>query len=136
VEIKVIAIDTNEVGRPRNDGTAGSGLYRVPLKLSARPSALWAEVFPHVWNRPPQWTTMHRPGIARVVGDQIVLDGTTIEEVRDYHLSTLKLVVSEVNSKVSEIEAQRETERDRKEAEERAHEQHVRDVAAKIKIDE
>jgi hypothetical protein len=36
---------------------------------------------------------MHRPGIASVIGDKIVLNGTTIEEVRDYHIETLKLCV-------------------------------------------
>lgn len=136
MDIKLVGIDVDNVGSPRNDGTAGSALYRVPLKLSGRPSALWAEVFPHVWDRPPQWTTMHRPGIGRVIGDQIVLDGTTVEEVRDVHLQTLKLVVAEVNRKVAEIEAQRQTERERNEEQERSHEQNVRDVASKIKFDE
>ena len=40
---------------------------------------------------------MHRSGIAQVIGDKIILDGTTIEEVRDYHRETLKLCVEKSN---------------------------------------
>ena len=36
---------------------------------------------------------MHRPGIASVEGDEILLNGTTIEEVRDYHRKTLNLCI-------------------------------------------
>ncbi len=136
MDIKIVGVDVDNVGSPRNDGTAGSGLYRVPLKLSGRVSALWAKLFHEVWDHPPQYTSMHRPGIGRAADDQIVLDGTTIEEVRDYHLATLKLVVAEVNRKVAEVEGQIQTDREQSAAEARAHEQHVRDVASKIKLDE
>ncbi len=136
MDVKIVGIDADNVGRPRNDGTQGSALYLVPLKLSARPSALWVQVFPQVWDRPPQWTSMHRPGIGRVVGDQIVLDGTTIEEVRDVHLQTLKLVVAEVNRRVAESEAWREAERAREEADAKSHEENVRRLVSEIKFDE
>ncbi len=39
---------------------------------------------------------MHRPGIASVVDDEILLNGTTIEEVREYHRETLKLCIEKV----------------------------------------
>lgn len=32
--VQIIEVVAAEVGLPRNDGTPGSGLYRVPLKLS------------------------------------------------------------------------------------------------------
>lgn len=51
------------------------------------------EAFIKTWNQPPQFTTMHRPGIARVSGDRVILDGTTIEEVEKYHRDTLKLSI-------------------------------------------
>lgn len=136
MDIKIIGIDVENVGKPRNNGPQGSALYRVPLKLSERPSAVWAELFPHVWDRPPEWTTQHRPGIGRVVADTIVLDGTTVEEVRDVHLKTLKLVVAEVNGRAAEIEAKRQTDRERKEAQDRAHEHSVREVAKDIRFED
>jgi len=40
---------------------------------------------------------MHRPGIARVSGDKVYLDGTTIEEVQKYHRDTLVLALEETN---------------------------------------
>ena len=48
---------------------------------------------------PPSFTSMHRPGIASVYKDEIILDGTTIEEVKDYHRATLILCVEEANKK-------------------------------------
>lgn len=95
--LKIIGIIADQVSAPRNDRTPGSALYRVPFRLSRRPSQYWAEAFVKAWNMPPQFTSMHRPGIARVTGNTIVLDGTTLEEVEKYHRDTLRLCVSEAN---------------------------------------
>jgi hypothetical protein len=108
----------------------------VPIKLSARPSSLWASLLPQVWDNPSQWTSMHRPGIARVEGDCIVLDGTTVEEVRDVHVQTLRVVVDEVNRKVEDAERRQEADRRKEETDRQKHEQHVRDVASKIRFDD
>ena len=82
---------------PRNDGTPGSALCSVPVRLSATPDRAWAELFVRNWDRPPSFTSMHRPGIARVVGDRVVLNGTTVEEVAQYHQRTLRLAVDATN---------------------------------------
>ena len=95
--VKIIEVDENGVTVPRNDGTPGSALYDVPLKLNRMPSAVWANVFVRTWDRPPSWSTMHRPGIASVVGDRIWLRGTTIEEIEKHHLATLNLCVGVAN---------------------------------------
>lgn len=102
-EIKIIGIITNEVTVPKIDGTRGSALYKIPFKLSRVPSGLWADLFIQLWNSPPRFTTMHRPKIAKVVRDKIILDGTTIEEVKSYHRDTLLLCVNEANKKEREI---------------------------------
>lgn len=57
--IEVVGVVKEGVGKPRDDGTRGSGLYRVPLRLSRRPSETWARLFRETWDRPPQYTTMH-----------------------------------------------------------------------------
>ena len=59
--IKIIGVIKEEVGRPRNDGTAGSALYKIPLRLSDTPSHRWAELFARNWDRPPSFSSMHRP---------------------------------------------------------------------------
>jgi hypothetical protein len=51
---------------------------------------------------------MHRPGIARVYGDRIILDGTTMEEIERYHAKTLKLALEKTNEEAAaEEERQR-----------------------------
>ncbi|MBC2603165.1 hypothetical protein [Puniceicoccus vermicola] len=99
---KITGIDTNCVTEPRNDGTPGSALYTVPLKLNKTPSQLWAKIFVHTWNSPPQYTSMHRPGIASVRGDRIILNGTTLDEVDKTHKATLKLCIEEADKKEQE----------------------------------
>ena len=104
--IKITGIVVDEIGKPRNDGTAGSALYRVPFSLSRTPSSIWANHFVQTWNHPPSYTMMHRPGIASVVGSQIILNGTTVDEVEKVHRATLAVVLDKVNREVAEHEAQ------------------------------
>jgi hypothetical protein len=95
--IRLVEVDLARVTEPRNDGTPGSALYQVPIRLSRTPSWTWENAFLKAWQFPRQFTSMHRPGIARIDGDCIVLDGTTIEEVRDTHRATLVLCVEDAN---------------------------------------
>ncbi len=130
--IKIIGIILNEVTEPRNDGAPGCALYRVPFRLSRRPSARWANLFVKTWDWPPSFSTMHRPGIASVVGDRIILDGTTIEEVRDTHRETLALCVNEAN-KLERDELEREQkEAERKHLQGHRHRENISNVARDI----
>lgn len=104
--IRILGIITDEVTEPRGDGTKGSALYRIPFKLSKRPNPLWADLFVNTWNMPPRFSGMHRPRIASVSGAKIILDGTTIEEVKLYHRDTLVLCVEEANKKEAGIIAE------------------------------
>ena len=133
--IKIIGIVTKEVGHPRNDGTRGSGLYKVPLRLSREPSAAWGQLFVRTWDRPPSFSTMHRPGIASVSGDRIILDGTTVEEVERYHANTLRLVVEKVNAEITVAEERANAMLEEKEAERVRHLNSVGEVAERIRFD-
>jgi TIR domain len=133
--IKIIGIVEEGVGRPQNDGTRGSALYRIPLRLSRRPDGLWTRHFAETWNRPPRFTTMHRPGIASISGDTVILDGTTMEELERYHVDTLRVVLDKVNTDVAEHE-RRERLRAECEAEaHREHEQTVKEISGRLKFD-
>jgi hypothetical protein len=123
--IRILGVIADEVSEPRLDGTRGSGLYRIPLRLSRRPSAEWTELFERTWDHPPRYTTMHRPGILSVQGDRIVLDGTTMEELERHHRATLLLVLEKVNAEIGEREG---AERKRVDAEARRREEHRRSV--------
>lgn len=132
--IRILGIITDEVTMPRLDGTRGSALYKIPFRLSKTPSRLWAELFVREWNDPPRFTTMHRPRIASVYGDRIILDGTTIEEVRDYHRETLLLCIDEASKKERQILAEQKRLKVREEARTREHNSTVRAIADELEF--
>lgn len=78
---------------------------------------------------------MHRPGIASVRGAAIVLDGTTVEEAREYHRDTLVQCVKEANKRESEIltRQRRANEIRRQRSEE--HRTNVENIAKDISFD-
>jgi hypothetical protein len=133
--IRIEGVIVEDVGVPRNDDTRGSALYRVPLRLSRAPSAGWAEDFVAAWNSPPEWTTRHRPGIASVVGDRIVLDGTTMEEIEQVHLRTLRLALGIANERDAERREREVAEARRRADAARAHEEAIRAAASRLSFD-
>lgn len=132
--IHILGIITDEVTVPRMDGTRGCALYKIPFRLSKRPSSLWVNIFISTWNSPPRFTTMHRPGIASVYGDKIILDGTTIEEVRDYHRETLVLCVNIANEKEQAIIMEEKRKRELEENRKNQHYTNVASIADDIKF--
>lgn len=134
--IQITGIVADQVGVPRNDGTRGSALYRVPFRLTQQPPREWAELFVNNWNRPPRFTTMHRPGIASVVGDTVVLDGTTVEEVKDYHRDTLVLVIQETNKHYKEFIERRQKAIEREQEQLKTYKQKVDDISNQIKFND
>ncbi len=134
-DIQITRVIVEEVTEPRNDGTRRSALYTVPFQLSANPPFEWAELFVQHWNRPPRFTTMHRPGIARVSGSKILLEGTTIEEVKKYHRETLQLTVCAANQDYRERVADAERRQCALEHAKAQHRRHVDAVASEITFD-
>lgn len=134
--VKIIGIIADQVSAPRGDGTPGSALYRVPFRLTRQPSQFWAEAFVRSWNMPPQFTSMHRPGIASVRGNTIVLDGTTLEEVERYHRDTLKLCVNEANRHEEWQDMERERRANEAIRQEARRRQEVADAASRIRFDD
>lgn len=133
--IKIVGVIADEVTEPRMDETRGSALYAVPFRLNQRPSSLWADLFVKIWNSPPRFTTMHRPGIASVRGDTIVLAGTTLEEVKKYHRDTLVLCVSEANKNEEQITEEKRRKADEERTRSESHRKNVRDLADDIDFD-
>jgi len=133
--IKITGIIANQVGTPRNDGTQGSALYAVPFQLSRRPSPEWAESFVQTWERPPSSATRHRPRIARVEGNRIILDRTTVDEVADVHRDTLVAVVEKVNRDIEDWERQRRRSEEEEAERRRQHKQSVEEAAERIRFD-
>lgn len=133
--IKIVGVIEEAVTSPRNDETRGSALYAVPFQLSRRPSSNWSKLFIENWNHPPRFTNRHRPGIARISRDKIILDGTTMDEIERYHANMLKLALQKANE-----EAAREEERERLLAEqkrksEQEHRASVSEISKRLKFD-
>jgi hypothetical protein len=133
--IKITGIVIDQVGSPRNDGTRGSALYRVPFQLSAIPPSEWRELFIEAWNHPSSFTTMHRPGIASIVRDTVVLDGTSLEEVERYHRDTLMLAATEANQRYQQWLEVQQAARDRQQQQAEQHRREVDDIPKRIKFD-
>ena len=130
----IVGVVVDEVTQPRLDGTPGSALHAVPLRLNRVPSQLWSELFVNSWNRPPQFTTMHRPGIASVRGDKIILNGTTIDEVKRYHRSTLVLCVNVANEKERECRDRERNEEEKRRQQVEAHRKEIEDGVKDISL--
>jgi len=127
--IKIKSILLTEIGTPRWDDTAGSALYTVPFQFSRCPSPEWARHFIQTWNIPPSFSTMHRPQIAHIEGDRLILEGTTVDEIEKYHRDTLKAVLDKVNKDIAELEAKQRSEEARRAELLRQHKQSVEEAA-------
>lgn len=79
---------------------------------------------------------MHRPGIASVVGDTVILDGTTVEEVERYHRDTLILATQEANRGYAELVAARRQREERERQRIEDHKRSVEEAAKRIRFDE
>lgn len=132
---KIVGVIVDEVTEPTLDGTSGSALYTVPFSLNQEPSSLWSDIFVRTWNYPPSFSLMHRPGIARVSGPKIVLDGTTIEEVKKYHRETLILCVNKANEEEANILEHKRRESERRLRQSEAHRKTVEDIADDLSFD-
>ena len=133
--LRIVGVIVDEVTEPTMDDTRGSALYAVPFRLNRQPSSLWSEIFVRTWNRPPRFTTMHRPGIARVVGSKIILDGTTIDEVKQYHKETLILCVEKANEEEARILELRRQEEERRRQNTEQHRATVESMASELDFD-
>lgn len=133
-DIEILGIVTDEVTVPKMDGTPGSALYKIPFRLNRYPSELWKSLFIKNWDRPPRFTSMHRPGISKVIGDKIILDGTTMEEVKDCHRETLKICVEKSNEEEMKILAREELRRKRENERIHNYEENMRKLAEEIEF--
>ena len=134
-DIRITGVILDEVTSPKNDGSRGSALYKVPFQLSRRPTDEWKRLFLYNFDHPPSFTMMHRPGIARIIGDKLILDGTTIEEIEKYHQKTLKLVVKETNQKIREYEQEKAAQARATRDKEQEHRKNLNDIAGKLDFD-
>ena len=133
--VRILGVVVDEVSTPKNDGTQGSALYNVPFQLSRPVSIVWGIQFRKIWDSPPRFTTMHRPGIASANGDRIVLAGTTVQEIEKYHRDTLVLCVEGANEFEQKLISERIAHENEKARQEEEHRANVEDVSKRLKFD-
>lgn len=134
-DIKITRVIVEKVTEPRNDGTPGSALYAIPFSLSKKPHPVWQKLFIKNWNHPPSFTNMHRPGIARIKGANVILDGTTIEEVEQHHRDTLQAAVNITNQQFRKWLNVQERIDVREKAMREDHRKRVESVSKRIEFD-
>ncbi len=86
-------------------------------------------------DNPPQFSTMHRPGIAKVTGNRIVLDGTTAEEFTRHHKQTLDLAVAATNTQHAEHRRREQAANQAAHDDARRHKDHVDRALASLSFD-
>ncbi len=79
---------------------------------------------------------MHRPGIASVYGNKIILDGTDIEEVEKYHKDTLKLAVEVANNTLKELKIRQKQQEEQERQRLEAHKNKLADINKRISFDD
>lgn len=132
--IRLIGIDRDGIGVPRNDGSSGSGLYAVPLLLSRAPGIAWRAAFDSRWNR-GFFSSMHRPGIAHVSNDRLILNGTTVDEVAKHHLTTLKEAIAAANEDMAKAKRSADEESARQDKFRQKHESDVDATISNMSFD-
>ena len=135
VPIRITGIIVELVSRPRNDGGLGSGLYDVPLQLSAKPATEWARLFVQTWNQFSAAASSYRRVICEVVGDRVWLRGTTIEQIEETCMETLKLALADANQGFADYIVKTNAEGERLRKEQETYEQHIREAAKNIRFD-
>ena len=133
VPIKVEGFFQSDIGHPKNDGTPGSGLYSVPIKLSAAPPREWIDTFIEAFDGLEKYDSGHRQGIASISQNRLTLNGTTMEEIESSHQRTIQLAMERANTAYAELLMKRSAADTKKNAEAESHRKHVEELAKKIK---
>ena len=135
IPVRMVGVVAAEVGAPRNDGSPGGGLYKIPIEIEpSPPDDDWRRLFVESFDSPSIHDTGHRAGIAQVYVHRIILDGTTMEELESTHLPTLKAALAQANEKYADLLAARRSLDEKKRQDAEIHRQMVEAAAKRIKF--
>ena len=135
--IKLARVLANEVGFPGESPDGTRNVYSVVFQLSEEPSARWGDYLVHFWDRPqvPYSQGHHRPGMVSVVGNRLILEETTIDEVEGFHLPVLKAAVRMANDAEARSVVEDHRRAERRRLEEAEHRRHVAEVAKRLPLE-
>ena len=135
--IRMLRVLTSEVGFPGESQTDDRGVYTVVFQLSEEPSARWGDFFVQFWDRPEVAYAhgKHRPGMASVIGNRLIIEETTIDEVEGFHLPVLKAAIRGANEAEAKARLEDERRAERRRLQEADHRRHVSEVAERLPLE-
>ena len=135
--VRLVRVVTNEVGFPGENADGSRGVYTVVFQLSHEPSARWGDYFVHFWDRPQVSYAhgKHRPGMASVVANRLMLEETTIDEVEGFHLPVLKAALRMANDAEARAVVEDHRRAERRRLQEAEHRRHVAEVAKRLPLE-
>ncbi len=129
VPIQITGVIVEQVGDP----PPGATHYEIPLRLSRPPEPEWTIYLLRAWDGQQHVGPTSRPGI-EVGSDRIILDGTTIDDIEQYHMQTLKRAIDEANLLASEIRGKSQRAASAEEVKRLHHREHVATVAKRLRF--
>lgn len=129
--LRMLNVITDDVGKPGDLGS-GTDRYRVPIRLSRRATEHEADLITKSWNDLAVAASGDGTSPVSVTGDILLLERTTIEELRDAHAATLRQILQDTDRAVADLRARIEQRRITAEQQAQDHRRHVAEVAASI----
>ncbi|MBI5402512.1 MAG: hypothetical protein HY959_03865 [Ignavibacteriae bacterium] len=118
-EFKPVNIQITKIQEEKMSILKGS-LLIIPIGINSNPPHEWINFFIDYFNNPTSFTSHHRPGIANVIGNEIILNGTTVDEIEKCHRTTIIEAVNRANESYNTYKrAEIEKENQKEEAERR-----------------
>jgi hypothetical protein len=116
------------------DPPPGRSHYEIPLRLSRTPEPEWVQHFLRAWDKHQNHNSTHRAGM-EVGADRIILDTTTIDDLEEFHVRTLKLALDEANQLASEDYGKLRSTVSAEQIKQKQHREHVAAVAQRLRFD-
>jgi hypothetical protein len=129
VPIRITSVIVEQVGDP----SPGATHYEIPLQLSRPPEPEWVIYLLRAWDGQQHVAPTSRPGI-EVGADRIILDGTTIDDLEQYHMQPLERAIGEANQLASEVRGKSQQKASAEEVKRLIHREHVAAVAKRLKF--
>lgn len=127
--VRITGVITDQITDPPPGGTR----YEIPLRLSRVPEPEWVKYLLRAWDAQNHPAT-HRTGI-EVGSDRIILDSTTIEDLEQFHVKTLKLALDEANAFASEDNNKLLATLSAEQIKQKQHREHVNTLAQRLRFE-
>ncbi len=127
--IRITNIIIEQVTEPQ----IGARHYKIPLRLSRIPDSEWMRQFLRAWEELKGLASTQLPGV-EIGSDRIILDGTTIDDLEQFHIKVLKQALDEAN-RISRDKYEKLHDSGDGKKELTQHHEYVAEIAKRIRFD-